>query len=276
MREKIAALLFIIILGFVAVFSADIFNKLFIKVDDKFTGTASAAFLGAFLAFLFVRIGDFFKAYSDRVAKNHRALLKLEHTLNSLLDTLDGNIYIIEVFENLYEKNVTKTNNKHIFVWANRLHPVRLIDELILDLLNIDLINELFRLNTHLRRFNEDAETTNGAYLEAKDALLSEKIESDNYLKNLQKIHENLIDLKRFLKSYMEETTVAVSAVRVLAKKRPLMGYILRRVTGHKYGSGFENNRLKELHNIREEIKKTKELSAKKIDNVLNERNSDS
>ena len=132
MREKIAAVLFIVILAFIGVFSADVFNKLFIEVDDKFVGTASAAFLGAFLAFLFVRIGDFFKAYSDRVNRNQSGLIKLQHVLNNLLVTLDDNVYIVDTFESLYKNNVDEPNQKHIFVWANRLRPSLLIDDLIL------------------------------------------------------------------------------------------------------------------------------------------------
>lgn len=276
MREKIAAYLFIIILAFVAVFSADIFNKLFIEVESKFTETASAAFLGAFLAFLFVRIGDFFKAYSDRVTKSHSALIKLEHTLNSLLGVLDDNIYVIETFESLYEKNVVKPNQTHIFVWANKLHPVRLIDELILDLLNIDLVNELFSLNTHLRKFNDSTETINGAYLEAKDALISGKIEPENYLRNLERIRDDLVDIKNFISSYIKETTVALSAVRVLAKKRPVMGYVLRRIAGHKYGRNFEALRTIELEKIQAEMKEISEASSRKIESVLNEQDKDS
>ncbi|MFA6040577.1 MAG: hypothetical protein WC733_03660 [Methylophilus sp.] len=271
MREKIAALLFIMILAFVAVFSADVFNKLFIQVDSKFSETASAAFLGAFLAFLFVRIGDFFKAYSDSVTKNHSALIKLEHSLNSLLGTLDDNIYVIETFESLYAKNINKANQTHVFVWANKLHPVRLIDELILDLLNIDLVNELFSLNTHLRKFNDSAETINGAYIEAKDALISGKIDADNYINNLHRIHKDLVDIKYFISSYIRETTESLSAIRVLAKKRPLMGYILRRVAGHKYSSNFESKRLMELSKLEQEMKEIKQSSGKKIESVLNE-----
>ena len=276
MREKLAALLVIIILAFIAVFGFYVFKKLFIEVDDKFTETASAAFLGAFLAFLFVRVGDFFKAYSDRVTKNHSTLIKLEHSLNSLLGTLDDNIYVIETFESLYEKNISKSNQTHIFVWANRLHPVTLIDELMLDLLNIDLINELFSLNTHLRKLNDSAETLNGAYAEAKDALISGKIDPENYLNNMQRIHSDLLDIKNFISSYITESAEALSAIRVLAKKRPLMGYVLRRIAGHKYGGSFENKRQKELSKLQEEMEQIRKESSNKIERVLNERKNDS
>lgn len=106
MREKIIAILFIILLAFIAVFSFDIFNKLFIAVDNKFAETASAAFLGAFLAFTFVRVGDFVKAFADRTAKHYNTLIRLQLTLNSLLGQLDDNIYIIETFETIYTDHI--------------------------------------------------------------------------------------------------------------------------------------------------------------------------
>jgi hypothetical protein len=94
-----------------------------------------------------VRVSDFFKSYSDRTTKNHSALIKLEHALNGLLNTLDDNIFVIETFETIYKTYTKKANQDHVFVWANRLHPVANLDELILELLNIDLINELFTIN---------------------------------------------------------------------------------------------------------------------------------
>ena len=276
MREKVAAILFILILAFLAVFSAEIFHKLFVEADDKFTGTASAAFLGAFLAFIFVRLGDFFKSYSDRTTKSHSALIKLEHTLNGLLTTLDDNIYVIETFEKIFKDYTENNKPTHVFVWANRLHRVAKLDELILELLNIDLINELFSLNVHLIKLNESMDTINGAYAESKDAMISGRIDRDNYLTNVGKIHTGLLDIKRFLSDSIEETTQALAAVRVLAKKRPLMGYVLRRIAGHKYGKTFSAKRSEEILKIRNELETVKSESQERINKVLARKDNDS
>lgn len=276
MREKAAAILFVVILAFLAVFSAEIFNRLFIEVDDKFSESASAAFLGAFLAYIFVRMGDFFKAYSDRTTKNHSALIKLEHTLNGLLTTLDDNIYVIETFEKFYKNYTENADQTHVFIWANRLHPVTRIDDLIIELLNVDLINELFTLNVHLRKLNESMDTINGAYVESKDALIGEKITSDNYLINVKRIHESLLDIKRFLSGSIEETIQALAAVRVLAKKRPLMGYLLRSIAGHKYGKAFNAKRTEEILMLRDELRETKSEGQEKINKVLARETNDS
>lgn len=269
MRERVAAILFVVILAFVGVFAVDVFHKLFVKADDRFTESASAAFFGAFLAFVFVRVGDFFKSYSDRTTKNHTALIKLEHALNGLLNTLDDNIFVIETFEGIYKNYTQKATQDHVFVWANRLHPVAKLDELILELLNIDLINELFTLNIHLRKLNESMDTINSAYAEAKDALISGKIDSENYLANVTRIHRDLLDIKRFISSSVEETTQALAAIRVLARRRPLMGYLLRRLAGHKYGKTFSSKRAAELATLRAEIENIKRESQDRVNNVL-------
>ncbi len=272
MRELIAAILSIIILAFIAVFSAEIFYKLFIEADNNFTNSASAAFLGAFLAFIFVRIGDFFKSYSDRTSKSYNALIKLEHTLNGLLTSLDDNVYIIETFENIYKNYIEKANNTHVFLWANKLHPVTRIDELILELLNINLINELFALNIHLRKLNDSMDTINCAYIESKEALISKNIDAENYLTNLENVHKNLLDIKQFLLSYIEETVQALASVRVLAKQRPLIGSILRKLPGNKYGSNFNTLRSEELIKLRKEMETTKNDSQVKINKALNQK----
>jgi hypothetical protein len=269
MREKAAAILFVVILAFLGVFTVDVFHKLFIETDKKFTESASAAFLGAFLAFVFVRVGDFFKSYSDRTTKNHSALIKLEHELNGLLTTLDDNIFVIETFENIYNTYTQQANRNHIFVWANRLHPVANLDELILELLNIDLINELFTLNIHLRKLNESTDTINGAYAETKDALLGGKIDPENYLANVARILKDLLDFKRFISSCIEEITQTLAAVRVLARRRPLMGYLLRRLAGHKYGKTFNSARAAEVATLRTELENTKRESQNRINRVL-------
>ena len=269
MRGKFAAILFVVILAFLAVFSAGIFHKLFIEADNKFRDSTSAAFLGAFLAFLFVRIGDALKAYSDRTTKNHSTLVKLEYAFNGLLTSLDDNVYLIEKFEIIYQANVREKTPAQPFVWANRLHQVAKIDDLIIDLLNIDFINELFTLNVGLRKLNDSMDTINGAYLESKDAFLSGKISLDSYLVNLKGIHDNLLHIKKFHLSSTKDITRALAAARVLAKKRPLMGYLLRSTAGYKYGCCFSVQREEELLKLQEEISKVKKESKDKIDTVL-------
>lgn len=269
MREKIYTILFVVVLVFISVFCWQIFYKLFITISVDFSNTAIAAFFGAFLAFLFMRLSDFFKSCSDRISKGHNSLVKIEHLLNALLGTLDENIYVIETFEELYEKNVKNQTQSHVFVWANRLNPLKLFDELLPDLLNIDLVNELFTLNIHLRKLNEDIETTNAAYKESKDALISKAIPPDNYLDNITIIKTKLVVIKDFFGNSIYEVTRALSAVQVLVENRPLMGYLLKRLPSYNYGRKFEEKRMSQLNKIRHEIDEGKKSDKTRIDQIL-------
>ena len=187
MREKAAAILFVIILGFVGVVSFHVFNRLFIEADSTFIHTGASAFLGAFFAFIFVRVGDFFKSYSNRISKNHNSLVKLEYLLNTLIGRLDGNIHAIESFEEIYALTTKGIGQSQVFVWVSRLHPVTLYDDLLLDLTNIDLVNELFILNLRLRALNESMETINGTYVESKDCIDKSKKHARKLFEQLEK-----------------------------------------------------------------------------------------
>lgn len=273
MREKIAATLFVVILAFITVFSAEVFYKLFIDVDNKLTEAASGAFLGAFLAFIFVRFGDFFKSYSDRVTKGHIALVKLEHSLNSLLGDLDDNAYIIDIFETNYKKHADQIAQNSVFLWGNRLSEVTLIGDVKLELLNIDLINELFILDVHLKKLNDSMNTVNSVYVESKDALLGGKIDKNNYQHNLTNVKIQLQDIKKFLITNIDETKRALSALRVLARKRPLMNYVLRIFAGHKYGNHFEVLREAEMSKLSAEIHDGQTKGKERIDKIMNTEN---
>lgn len=268
MREKFTVALFVVILVFLAVFSADIFHKLFIEVDDEFSGSAAAAFLGAFLAFVFVRIGDLFKSYSDRTTRNHSALIKLNFLLNGLMNELDDNVYIIDKFEESYQRHIESKELSNILVWPNRLHPVSRPKEIIIELINVDLINELFAFDIHLHKLNNSTETLNNAYAEIKNAMMSERITTDEYLRNLSKIRHDLQDMKSFLKASLAETKQSLSAVRILAKKPPLMVYLLKRIAGQKYRKSFPEERGLELSKLNEEIENTKKKGRDRINEI--------
>ena len=274
MRTKVAAILFIILLAFVFATSFHIFNKILINTDPLLSGTAMAAFLGAFFAFLFVRIGDFLKAYSDRMTKSHSTLVKLEHLLNNLLGKLDDNIFMIETFENHY-KNYENSNDK-LFVWGNRLKPVDQIGDLITSVANIDLTNELFILDVHLRKLNESMETLNSSYEESKNALISKNIGPSNYKFNIQNTRKDLIEIKKFVQSQINECTDTLSSVRVLAKNRPLIGSLIRIMPGYKYNSNFEADRQLEKEKLLKEMGSIKRQGRERINDILNKRNNDS
>jgi hypothetical protein len=112
-------------------------------------------------------------------------------------------------------------------------------------------------------------DTINAAYAESKDALIGGKIDTENYLANVATIRMDMLDIKHFLESAIEETSQTLAAVRVLARNRPLMGYLLRRLTGHKYGKTFSSKRSAEVATLRAEVESTKRESRDRINKVL-------
>ena len=112
-------------------------------------------------------------------------------------------------------------------------------------------------------------ETINDAYTETKDALISGKIDPNNYLDNLKRVRKDLIKLKGFLNSSYAEITESLAAIRVLSKQSPIMGYVLRKLSSHRYGKDFKDKRATELNNINNEINKAETEGQDRINNVL-------
>lgn len=276
MRQTLATIFLAIVFSFIFVFGLQIFESLFIEPDDKFISNASSAFLGAFFAFLFVRIADFFKAYADRVAKGYDTLVKLQYMFNSLMSAVDDNIYVIEYFEGIYSKNIESVSPSVPFVWANRLGQAPLFGELLPDLLNADLANELFSLNTEIRKLNDSCESTNLGYKEAKDAFIAKNIETSAYIDNLTMLHERLLEIKPFHNRAIDDSIHALAAIRVLLRKKPLITYVLRKIAMSRYSEHFEKNRASEKLVLEDEILKSKEEGKRKISEVLGEKNNDS
>jgi len=273
MRATAAAILFAILLAFIAALCFYAFQKLFISFDAVITGIAAAAFLGAFFAFLFVRIGDFLRAYYDRSEKGYSTLVKLEFRLNSLLGRLDDNVYLIETFEKIYSQYEKQQGTHNIFLWANRLQPVGQLDDLIPGLTNIDFLNDLFRFDVHLRKLNESMETVNGAYVESKDALLRKDIDPNNYMTNVNFIRGTLLDIRKFLDGSISECMDTLAAVRVLTKNRPLISALMRKLPGYKYGPKFVSERDSEKSKLKEEMKSIKKTGQERINKILQKTN---
>jgi hypothetical protein len=126
-----------------------------------------------------------------------------------------------------------------------------------------------------LRKLNDTIETINGAYKESKDLLISKTIDPANYKENLSRIRENLLKIKKFFFASISETQQAQSAIRVLAKNRPLMGYLMKRLPSHKYGRRFEAKRKNELKIMLREMDEIKKEGKSKIDAIFEDDRSD-
>ncbi len=168
LKTTISWVLLIIILAFVFAIGFEIFSKIFVAVESEYIKGSVGAFMGAFFAFIFIRIDDGLRMYYNRKEKNHSALVKYQHYLNNLLTEQNDNVYIIDSFVNIF-----RPNNPNISVWGNRLKIMTIENNLIHDLLNIDLMNEIFGLNTNLIKANGSIESLNRSYDEIYSSFMA-------------------------------------------------------------------------------------------------------
>jgi len=254
----------IIIVAFLFASGFIVFSKLFLTVESEYIKSAVGAFMGAFLAFIFVRISDGFTTYYNRKEKSHSALVKYQHYLNSLLTELDDNIFLIDTFEKIFN-----SNNENIPIWGNRLKEVPIDSSLIYDLLNIDLINEIFSLNTHLKKLNGSCKTINHSYDEILKAFLNKTISLEDYLRNIDKMKKDIFDIRKFTYKELEETKHILSVVRVLGRDYTFFSRIIRLFSKTKYTSRLNKAIKNENLVLENEINEVQKESQERINDVL-------
>lgn len=234
---------------------------------EDFSTAAVSAFLGAFFAFLFVRFGEFFAAYSERITSGHSALVKLEHLANLNMGIISDNIYKIDEFDGMYREYAAI--EKRVFLWANRLSEIMLLGDLTIGPTNIDLINELFFLNSGYRKLNDSMDAANVAYAESKQALISKGMEPEEFRANTARFRQRLLEIQLFLKHELDRTINVSAAVRVLAKRRTLLGYLLHMLPGRRYPRNFASQRASEEAKLRGEIEEVRRNSRAEIDAIV-------
>jgi len=256
----------IIIFSFLFSIGFIVFEKLFLAVESEYIKSAIGAFMGAFLAFIFVRIGDGFKLYHERKEKNHSALVKYQHYLNGALTEIDDNIFLIDTFEEIFSPDANNT-----VVWSNRLKTIPIDTSLIHNLLNIDLINEIFSLNIHLKKLNSSCETSNRSYDQVLSAFLDEKLSLEDYNRNVERIKKDILDIRKFLYEELNEIKHIFAVVRILGREQTFFSKIIKLFSNTKYTSKISNKVEDELEILESEIENIKKESQNRIDNVLQE-----
>lgn len=176
------------------------------------------AFLGAYFAFVFLRIADHLRRVYDRQKKHHEALVRFEHELNNYLTVIADNIYLIERFR----KTV---NDKKIYWSLPRTLPI--YRELVIDLANLRIVNELSTLNTTLRKINDDIESVTGAYGEIKNAYIAGRLNQDGFKDYASPIADGLETLKKAFQALQNRIVNILALIRAQAPKDNPSGRIL-------------------------------------------------
>jgi len=172
-----------IIASFIFFWSSQLFSLIFREDDSLFISEALSAFTGAFFAFLFLRLTSFLEKYYLRQRKHYNALASMEILLDEVVGVIKDDIYLLPDF-----RRVIMSGN----VYASLLQPLPLERQYYDKLHDIELINDLYKLNYDIRRLNDDIENSNIWYLKLRDLYTSHQIIREDYIVNSQIMAERL------------------------------------------------------------------------------------
>jgi hypothetical protein len=232
-------------------------------MDDEVIIQIFGAFCGAFFAFFFFRLAEFFKSFYDRQVKNYNSLVNLETQLNEFGGILSDNLYILSNF-------IKNIENGKIFFNILRLLPIN--REHYENFLNTDIINDLFIHNYQARKVNDDIDAFNEGYRDMKNAFIQKNISREEYQHNANILEKSMRLHILFEEKLQEETINLMARVRARRKKdRPLGSTIM--------GCFFKQSKTSlkpeeidtEFKIIKADIEKSQKESQKEIDKILSQ-----
>jgi len=250
-RTAIEVLLLAVIVAFVAAIALGIFVDLFWASDNKPSEAFRGAFLGAFFAFLFVRLGDGLTKIYARQAAARNKLVELQHRLLEILNTVHDDLYIAK---KLAEFKIALKSSPPVPIFMNKFAMLTRLGDL-LSLGNIDLINELKGRDIDIRKLNDSMETWQKSYGEVKDAFIKKTIDERTYLFNAEEAGQQGQELSEYMTAVQQDLIGSLAAVRLLAEHDTLLGKIIQWTSLTKFPKGFEEQRASERLRILAEVR---------------------
>lgn len=248
-----------LILGFVGYWSSSVYSAWFSNSEFIIKGTE--AFFGAFTAYLFVRIGEFFTRRYDRLIKHHNALVTLDIQLNELVGIINENLFSIKHFQ----KAILSGN-----IYWGELNQLPIDKSHLTSLYDITIINEVFRYFYNVRVLNEDISNLQRGYQELKSAYVQKQINITNYVQNAQLISENLSLYEKFLEHNLEMLKRLIARVRIQIKRDEPLGAKIMKLSYFSSGKYISEKDIdKELSALTKEIAEVSEKSRKEKDDIL-------
>jgi hypothetical protein len=235
-----------------------------ISQNNPFIIEATSAFFGALFPVLFTIVGYIFKKAYDRATKHYNALIHYEALLNDHIGAIQDNIYLIDNFIKAIESGK---------IYWSRIKPIESDKFNLKSLYNLTLINDLNNYFYTILRLSDDIEGISLAYQELKEALINKHIDPATYILNSREISRNLILLKAFLEKSNEETIDLLCKIRLTLKKdrtktMKFMGKVVELFMSKSSEVYNEDEIKNEKKKLNQEIKKSREVSSKKINEV--------
>jgi hypothetical protein len=234
--------------------------------QDLVATSGIGAFLGAFFAFLFVRLGNAMSRIYERAQKHHTALVKLEHYLNQLLGEVDDNIYLARKFA---ESLSPPVQNGVVRISGNRLFPLEVRRDLLLELMNLDLINDLFVLLTSIRKLDSSLRTVNSTYEGVVQSTLGSRQDVDSYAASSQAVVARLHEGVLFMEHTKAEILENLARVRVLSQDLPFLAWLNALVVSKSYPRGMDKALAVEREKLNRELRESEAASTVQLEQIF-------
>jgi hypothetical protein len=231
------------------------------------TNQALAAFMGAFFAFLFVRIGEMLSKLYDRQVKNYNGLIEIEYFCIENIDTVANNIKIIEDINSIL---IPALAMNQPVVCMNRLHTLIFIEDILFKLNSIDFINKLLSFKIDLGRINSDINMLNDMSDDFKNSLVEGRINFETYKINMQSFLKKLNEFKKFLKSVEKDMVGIAGCAKILAQQRkPLFTKVIHLICCKRaFSASFDKKVAAEIIQIEKDRAENSKKSKEKIDGI--------
>lgn len=265
-RKFIEILLVAIIFGFIASAAFLLFTELFSTTGISARESFYGAFMGAFFAFIFVRISEALTKFYDRMAKNQSALVKLQFYLNDCLSLLGDNVYTIDNYFNIFSNYGSDAPEPKLF--GNELHQIPIDNNLVVSLTNIEFINDLYVINTELRKLNDSVNSMNRMLEQTTRAFIEKHIDHKTYAANIEHYKPNMDTLRKFMYAGKKDITKALAVDLVLLRDENFLSRAIRFFMPTKYTNSQREQIPIETKRVEEEIEIYSRKRRERIDAV--------
>ena len=248
-KDIIQGILVIIIFSFVFIVSGFIFQEIFFNQSLSFIREGFGAFLGAFFAFLFIRLGEFFSKLYKRKVDSFNEYVFLDRVLNEHLVNAQNNVYTADTVLKILKDGDVAINKFTMFSIPR---------DSTMKINNIEFINDIFSYNIDLMKVNNDMERLNEWYQELKMALLQENIKHDQYTMFIQEVVKGVELMKKYNYYLINDKIIDISAKnRILIQKEKIF---ITKIFEKTLGNYKKRIQKKELEKERNILKKEIEI----------------
>lgn len=200
----------------------------------------------------------------NMINKHDTALVSLQYLLNEYLGVISDNIYVMKLFIIAIR---TPENGLVKLQW-NLPKLININTDSYLKLLDLEILNKLFRFNDDLRKTNDDIEALNHGYEVIRLGLIQKYLDNNQYIINAKEIANGFELEERFLTEIRQDTEKLLARVRLqIIKDRSRKKWVFYK----QYTTATVSTEevLHELGRMKSEFEEIKKASKDRIDKLL-------